>query len=81
MNERVEMTMEEIEEEYKDEWVLVEVTEDENYRPSKGVVVAHSLNYEDLTHPTHQFHQENPGATSFAFFCGPMIPEGILVVL
>lgn len=77
-----ELTLEEIEERYVGEWVLVEETAwDEHGYPTKCVVVAHGLDRKKIVEPTSRLHMQKLGVKSFVFYAGPKVPEGLVVVL
>ncbi len=63
---------------YKDEWVLFEVTElDELDRPLKGQLLFHGTSREEL----HREAMKHPDIVDYAFFTGPIVPPGMVVVL
>lgn len=82
MNEELELTLEEIETHYVGQWVLVEETAwDEKGNPTRGAVVAHSFDRQALVQPTRRLHTQKPEGKTFAFYAGPKVPEGLVVVL
>jgi len=82
MNGELELTLEEFEERYPDEWVLIQETDwDEQGNPTKGLMVAHDVNRASLAKPARSLHMKKPGAKTFTFFAGAKIPEGLVVVL
>lgn len=55
------MPLEHIRQEYSKEWVLVDVTEqNELHHPTAGRVVAHSANHDDLYTAMKLLHTEDP---------------------
>lgn len=77
-----ELTMEEIERLYTEEWVLVEITEfDDHEDPLKGIVVAHDVDREAIVEPGRQLHLQKPGVKSFTFFAGSIVPDDTVVVI
>jgi len=77
-----ELTIEEIEENYADEWVAIEETAwDEQEDPIKGIVVAHATDRNGLSREIRQFRQQNPKAIIYTFYTGELIPEGVMFVL
>jgi hypothetical protein len=63
---------------YKDEWVLFEVTElDEFDRPVKGRLLFHGASREEL----HREAMKHQDVLDYAFFTGPIVPPGMVVVL
>ena len=79
---KADLPLEVIEQGYPDEWVLVEETAwDEQGNPTRGVVVVHSPERAVLVRPTRNIHQQRPGVKTFAFYAGPKIPEGLVVIL
>ena len=82
MNEELELTLEEIETHYVGQWVLVEETAwDKQGNPTRGAVVAHGFDRQALVQPTQRLHTQKPAGKTFAFYAGPKIPEGLVVVL
>ena len=82
MDERTELTLEEIEGRYNGEWVLVEETAwDKQGNPIRGVVVAHDRERSALVESTHNLHIQKPEVKTFVFYAGPKVPEGLVVVL
>ncbi len=81
MADERELTLEEIERRYPDQWVLVEETAwDEQGNPKRGLLRAHSENREDLQGPLKELHKR-PGVKTFLFYTGDKIPEDLTVVL
>jgi hypothetical protein len=77
-----DLPLELIEQRYPGKWVLVEETAwDEYGNPTRGVVLAHSSDRAALVKPTRNVHQRKPGIKTFAFYAGPKIPEGLVVIL
>ncbi len=79
---KADLPLEIIEQQHSGEWVLVKETGwDEYGNPTRGVVVAHSRDRAALVKPTQSVHQQHPGVKTFAFYAGPKIPEGLVVIL
>jgi hypothetical protein len=77
-----ELTIEEIEKKYVDEWVAIKETAwDEQGDPIKGLVIAHTPDRDSLSHKIRQFRQQNPKAIIYTFYTGEPIPEGVMFVL
>ncbi len=75
----MQLMIEEIEKRYADEWVIIEETDwDERGEPAKDIVIAHSVDRDALTQPTHQFRQRKPEAITYTFYTGEPIPEGVI---
>ena len=82
MNAEMELSLEELEARYSDEWVLIQETEwDDQGNPTKGLMVAHHADRENLVQAARSLHMEKKGIKTFTFFAGPTIPEGLVVVL
>ncbi len=76
------LSLEMIEQQYADTWVLVEETAwDEAENPIQGVVLAHSPDRAALVEPTRRVHLQQPGVKTFTFYAGPKVPEGLVVIL
>lgn len=79
---RLELTIEEIETRYTDEWVLVEITEfDDNEEPTKGIVINHQSNRELLTETIKKIRKTKPQTQIYTFYTGNPIPEGTVVIV
>lgn len=77
-----ELTVEEIEMKYRNEWVdLYETAWDEQGFPTSGIVIAHGANQEELIEPSRQFRLQNPQAKIYSFYAGPLIDEEVAVLL
>ena len=82
MNGELELTLEEFEARYPDEWVLIQETGWDNQgNPTRGLMVAHHVGRENLVQAARSLHIKNPGIKTFTFFAGATIPEGLVVVL
>ena len=82
MNEELELTLEEIEARFAGQWVLVEeMAWDKEGNPTRGTVVAHGFDRQALVQPTRRVHTQKPEGKTFAFYAGPKVPEGLVVVL
>ena len=63
---------------YKDEWLLFEVTEvDELDQAVKGRLLFHGKSWSDL----HTEAMKVRDMDTYAFFTGPAVPRGMVVVL
>ncbi len=76
-------TVAEIEREYPDEWVLLEITRDrKHHHRIAGRLLAHSRDRADLNEAYHQFRGDHPDTRVYQFFTGgEKIPEGVVVIL
>lgn len=70
-----------IERQYPDQWVLVEVTRVSRVDQAlSGRVLAHSEDEDDITRLTREAREKDPTADLWAFYTGPLIPPGMIVV-
>jgi len=77
-----ELTLEEIEARYANEWVAIQETAwNERGEPTKGIVIAHDVDGDMMIEPVRQLHQENPEAKSYVWFVGDAVPEGMVFML
>lgn len=68
-------TMEEIEEKFKDEWVMIEVLEEDEYEnPTKGRVIAHSKSRDEI----YDLLKDKTGDIG-VFFAGEIPKKGYAV--
>ncbi len=75
-------TITEIEREYPDEWILLEITRDNrDYRRVAGRLLAHSPDRAALDEPYERFRADHPRAQTFELFTGDIVPEGVVVIL
>jgi hypothetical protein len=75
-------TMAEIEREYPDEWILLEITRDNrDYRRVAGRLLAHSPDRSALDDPYERFRAAQPQARVLEVFTGDIVPEGVVVIL
>ncbi len=75
-------TLEAIEHNYHDQWVLVKETEwDKRGNPLKGILIAHGTERDVLTEPCIQLHDQEPNVKTFAFYAGPKVAENVVVIL
>lgn len=76
------LRVEEIEQLYPDEWILLEITRDaiEHHRIA-GRVLAHSHDRAEFREPYQRFRAKHPYARLFQFFTGDIVPEGVVVIL
>lgn len=75
MSQPKEMTIEEIKEKYKNQWVLVEVLEeDELQQPLKVNLLAHSKTRDEI----YEALKKHPGYT-YHFYTGKIPKEGYVV--
>ncbi|MGC1122994.1 MAG: hypothetical protein WBA22_18080 [Candidatus Methanofastidiosia archaeon] len=69
-----EVTIEELKDQYQNEWVLVEVEEDEVQRPIRVSLIIHSKTREEI----HEALKEHSGYT-YHFYTGKIRKEGYAV--
>ena len=82
MKAEKEMTLEEVEAKYEDEWVLVQETDwDEQGNPTKALLVDHDVNRANLVQSARALHLKNERVKTFTFYAGSKLPEGFVVVL
>ena len=83
MNEYPELTIEEIEKRWLDEWVLIEVTRMEDHQVVAGRVIGHGPDQEVdyLVSQELTLHQQRPEAETYLFWTSEPIPEDMVVVL
>jgi hypothetical protein len=75
-------SLEQIEEQYAGQWVLVEETLwDKSGRPLAGRVIAHSQEKETVVEVGVQYGKQHPDVQLFLFYAGEKIPEGVIVLL
>lgn len=73
----MEMKIEEVKKQYKDEWVLVEVLEEDDLgRPIRVRLIAHSKNRDDIYEKLEQIESEKHVAT---FYTGKIPEKGYAV--
>jgi hypothetical protein len=76
------MSVAEIERQYPDEWVLVEITRDHRqHRKVVGRLLAHSPDPDGLDEAYQLVRAERPRAHLFQFFTGALVAEGFSAVL
>ena len=79
-----EQRMRDVESQYPDQWVLIQVTREDRYRRvSYGVVLGHGddSDHEELVKQEIAFGRANPKAQTFLCWTGRLIPEGVGVSL
>jgi hypothetical protein len=77
------MTIEEIEQRWPDEWVLIEIVRMENGQVAAGRVIGHGSD-EEVDHLVGQeltWRQQRPEANTYLFWTGEPISEDMVVVL
>jgi hypothetical protein len=74
-----ELSIEEIEALYPDEWILVDVTELDGGEPLRGIVIDHGPQREPLWDRLER--DGDDFNCSYIFFNGPIAPEDTVVVL
>ena len=75
-------SLEQIEEQFANQWVLVEETIwDKGGQPLAGRVVAHSQEKATVVETGVQYGQQYPDVQLFLFYAGEKIPEGVVVLL
>jgi hypothetical protein len=75
----MELTLEEIEAQFPDEWILVDVTELDGGEPLRGVVMDHGPDDKPLWDRMER-EWDNMNCP-YLFFNGPIAPEGTIVIL
>ena len=82
MENQRNLTVEEIKQRYPDEWICLEVTEeDEAGLPLAGRLIDHGREKRRVLKAAKAFRVENPQARGFLFYTGELIPEGQVVIL
>lgn len=77
-----EKAIQEIEDLYPDEWVLVEETAwDEIEMPVRGRVLAHSSERDTLTPQIRRIVHQRPGVKLFSFYTGEKISGDVVPIL
>ena len=75
-------SLEQIEEQYAGQWVLVEETLwNKSDQPLAGRVIAHSQEKEIVVEAGVQYGQKHSDVRLFLFYAGEKIPEGIVILL
>ena len=78
-----ELGVEEMRERFRDEWVAVEVTaEDEAGRTVRGRLIAHGKDREQVNEAETAHGRERPEVATLVFFAGPVVDpnSGVVVV-
>ena len=76
------LTLREIGERYPDQWVCVEVTQwDGPGQPAGGRVIAHGTNRDETMRAGDEFRAAHPDPILYSYYTGPLIPEGLAVML
>ena len=74
--------LEQIEEQYAGQWVLVEETLwNKSGQPLAGRVIAHSQEKETVVATGVQYGKQQRDVQLFLFYAGEKIPEGVVVLL
>ena len=75
-------SLEQIEAQYADQWVLVEETHwNKREQPLAGRVIAHSQDKETVVEAGVQYGKQHPDLQLFLFYAGEKIPEGVVILL
>jgi len=75
-------SLEQIEGQYADQWVLVEETLwNKSGQPLTGRVIAHSQEKETVVETGIRYGQKHPEVRPFLFYAGEKIPEGVVILL
>ena len=75
-------SLEQIEEQYAGQWVLVEETQwNKSGHPLAGRVITHSRDKETVVETGVQYGKKHPEVRLFLFYAGEKIPEGVVVLL
>ena len=76
------LTLRAIAELYPDQWVCVEETEwDDAGQPVAGRVIAHGPNRDETMRAGDEFRAAHPDPILYSYYTGPLIPEGLAVIL
>ena len=76
------MTFAEADRRFPDEWVLLEVTNDDpDFKKAAGRLLGHSPDRRDLDDAFRRFREEKPTAMIAEFWTGDIVPKGVTVVL
>jgi hypothetical protein len=76
------LALEQIEEQYAGQWVLVEETHwNKSGQPLAGRVIAHSLEKETVVETGVQYGKKHSDVRLFLFYAGEKIPEGVVILL
>jgi hypothetical protein len=71
-----------IREEFKDEWVVVQITKRDKYDvPTHGRVLFHSKNEEEVYGKGFDYRKKNPESKLYFFYTGDLVPQGVGVLL
>lgn len=83
VEQRAEMTIEESEQHWPDEWVLIEVIRMENGQVAAGQVIGDGSDEEvdRLVSEELAWRQQRSEAETYLFWTGEPIPEDMVVVL
>ncbi|MDP2934892.1 MAG: hypothetical protein Q8O86_00175 [Dehalococcoidia bacterium] len=79
-----EQRMTDLEAQYPDQWVIIQVTGRDRYgRASQGIVIAHGGEgeKEGMAEKHIDFGKANPDAVTYLHWTGRLIPEGLGVIL
>lgn len=77
-----EMPISKIRQMHPDQWVMVEVTRrSASHKATHGRVMGSAACQDDLTEIYEAFRQQNPTAQVYEFYTGPLVEEGVAVVL
>jgi hypothetical protein len=75
-------TVAEIERQYPDEWVLVEIVRDhKRHERVVGRLIAHSPDRAALVKPHRRFRAEHPSTRLYTFFTGDLVADKDVVVI
>lgn len=75
-------SLEQIEEQYAGQWVLIEeAVWNKSGHPIAGRVVAHSQEKKTVVETGVQYGKKHPDVQLFLFYAGEKIPEGVVVLL
>lgn len=76
------ITVAEAEERCRDEWVAMEVTHTDRFGfPTKGRIINHGPDKNAVVEAGLELRRREPRAHICLFYAGPVIPEGVNVVL
>ncbi len=76
------ITVAEVEQQYPDEWVLLEIVRDhKQHLKVVGRLIAHSPEREGLLEPHKQYRAEHPNADLFTWFTGELVADKDVVIV
>ncbi|MFQ6114854.1 MAG: hypothetical protein ACE5NG_12365 [bacterium] len=77
-----ELRIVKIREQFKDEWVVVQITKTDKYDvPTSGIVLFHGQNKEEIYDKGFNYRMKNPESDLYFFYTGDLVPKGMGVML